>query len=178
MSTITDVAEAAARVADAIAADQEPVLTATTGGQTESEVEKILAQCVIARQWTAATSYALGDLVIPTAENGLAYRLTEYTGLGSTLSGGAEPSWVQSKWSRLLDGALIWECEGPAPYALWDLQLAVHLGWKRKAALVADRYDQALDGKDDLKRSQMVDRFEKMAKAALPGRRAVTLARG
>jgi hypothetical protein len=162
--TITDINTIAVRVADMVGATEPPVLTTTIGGETESDIEKFLAQAVVATVWAGETEYALGDVVIPTSGNvnGHKFVLVDYDGAGFE-SGSTEPTWQIGDGAFITDGNLTWREYGPAPEALWDVRYAIYLGWKRKAALVASRFDLALDGRDTLKRSQMVETFNKMA---------------
>ncbi|MCG8427735.1 MAG: prepilin-type N-terminal cleavage/methylation domain-containing protein [Chromatiales bacterium] len=53
--------------------------------------------------WITATSYAIGNIVVPTSSNGHKYRV-----LVAGVSGGSEPAWP-TDGSSLTDGTVTWE---------------------------------------------------------------------
>lgn len=57
--------------------------------------------------WTASTSYDIGDLVKPTTANGYLYEMVSY--IGSGYSGTTEPIWSLLKGVPIMDGDVIWE---------------------------------------------------------------------
>jgi len=81
--------------------------------------------------WDDATAYTLGDIVIPTTENGLAYECTV-----AGTSGGTEPTFPLTIGGTVVDNTVTWMAVGETvPYAL---KRAIMIG-------VCDAYDQPGD---------------------------------
>ena len=58
--------------------------------------------------WAASTAYALGAIVIPTANNGLWYECTT-----AGTSGTAEPAWPTTEGATVGDNTVTWTCRKP-----------------------------------------------------------------
>ena len=58
--------------------------------------------------WAASTAYALGAIVIPTANNGLWYECTT-----AGTSGTAEPAWPTTEGATVGDNTATWTCRKP-----------------------------------------------------------------
>lgn len=70
--------------------------------------------------WQASTEYAVGDRVIPTAENGFFYEVTEVSGTAPYTSGVTQPSWFAVAESIVVDNELTWTAHSyggfPSPH--------------------------------------------------------------
>jgi len=55
--------------------------------------------------WVASTAYALGDIVIPTTNNGFWYECTT-----AGTSGASEPTWPTTEGQTVTDGTAVWTC--------------------------------------------------------------------
>ena len=55
--------------------------------------------------WTASHAYALGDIVIPTTNNGFWYECTT-----AGTSGAAEPTWPTTEGLTVTDNTVVWTC--------------------------------------------------------------------
>lgn len=164
MSTITDISAANARVATAVAASEFPVLTDDhPGGDVETE----LLKCVVASTWAAGTVYGKADRVIPTTFNGFQYRPIGY-GFGSNISGSTEPIWPTWEGGLVVDNGVVWQVAGPAPEALWDLDLAIHFCFKLKLARAQSLYDVGLDARDKFNRHQIVQNLQDLVERTAP----------
>lgn len=60
--------------------------------------------------WVAATSYAVGDSVIPTTPNGYRYTVTSVSGTNPYTSDASEPTWPTTIGNTVVDNELTWEC--------------------------------------------------------------------
>ncbi|HEU4752059.1 MAG TPA: hypothetical protein VFU47_03045 [Armatimonadota bacterium] len=126
-------AEALERLADMVAYDQEPTLSAP-------ELKLLLNEAARAASWQASTAYAVGDRIVTPARNGRLYVCRE-----PGTSAATEPDWgtsgEQFVGRRVTDGDdLVWEDAGPAFAELWDLRQAAQQGWLLKAAKAAGHY--------------------------------------
>jgi hypothetical protein len=116
--------------------------------------------------WTASTSYAVGDRVVPTVPNGRVYECRV-----PGISGTTEPEFPDTygwKWEGYLitEGAsnpqLAWVDMGPAHIERYDVRTATRAIWLLKAGLVATEID-AKEGPSDVKLSQLQAQFLTMA---------------
>lgn len=167
MPTITDKQTAADIVATRTGAQNFPSLgnDEIKGGD---EAPGLLDEAVVAVVWEAGTGYELKTVVIPVTQNGFCYELVSYSTSSDRESDATEPDWPIEKGFLVLDGGLIWECRGPAPACLWDLDLTCHLVWKRKVALSAHLSDVGLDARDQFRRSQVFEHCREMMEATTP----------
>lgn len=166
IATITDRTAAGARVKFDTGADQFPVVTdlEIVG---DDDTAGILDQVVIATEWESEAAHQVGDVIVPATQNGFCYRVLWFTGDEGT-SGEDEPTWPLYSGLYVSDGALTLVMHGKAPVALWDLDVAAHLVWKRKQALVISQYDVGLDARDQLKRSQLKDHIDEQVQQTAP----------
>ena len=58
--------------------------------------------------WAATTNYALGDIRVPTVDNGFYYTVTADAGS----SGGSQPTWPTVIDTTVVDGGITWTCSG------------------------------------------------------------------
>lgn len=109
-------------------------------------------------EWSPEIAYADGATVVPTAKNGLRYRVSV-----AGTSGAGEPAWTPS--GTVTDGSVTWEIDTAMPAAwapTFDLAAAAAEGWRMKAALVSDRFRFADDG-DSYDRDQVFAHCVRMA---------------
>jgi hypothetical protein len=64
---------------------------------------------VYCNNWFAATVYPLGDVVVPTVDNGFYYKVTV-----AGTSGGSQPVWPTTIGLTVTDGGVTWQCTGGA----------------------------------------------------------------
>lgn len=134
IATLTDKAEARRRVALAAGfptvavtdAEIEGIAADPDADPPVAAVAGILDSCVLCSIWAASTVYTIRDLVIPTEANetGLWYRCR--SSWGDAKSGATEPVWPRFRDWWINDGNCYWVAMGPAPAALWDLDMAIH----------------------------------------------------
>lgn len=137
MGIITDRDTAKNKLTSLLQPSSYPTLSTGEGG----EVETLLDDNRIGSVWAQSTSYEIGDVVIPTAENrtGLRYRLASFDGEG-VQSGASEPAWPIKTGSTVSDGNLIWEEDGPE-CDLWDIMQAAYEGWLLKQSKAVNNID-------------------------------------
>lgn len=108
--------------------------------------------------WTATTTYAVGDRIVPTTPNG---RIYEARRAGT--SGGTEPQWPTSPWLQFTgfgisdgtsDPQLLWADMGPAHVERYDVRSAARQCWLIKASRVAGEIDSK-DGTSDVRLSEL-----------------------
>jgi len=58
--------------------------------------------------WAATTNYAVGDIRVPTVDNGYYYTVTADAGS----SGGSQPTWPTTIDSTVVDSGITWTCTG------------------------------------------------------------------
>lgn len=134
---------------------------------SEDELTDILGRHRRYRVWTAATTYRIGQRIVPTVPDGRLYRCVR-----PGTSGATEPSWPTARYPylnaemyqsqlrgiRTTDGAndataAVWEDAGPMPASQYDIKAAAHDAWEIKAARTAKLMDIA-SGPDRLNLSQ------------------------
>ncbi|HEX7313296.1 MAG TPA: hypothetical protein VF297_05220 [Pyrinomonadaceae bacterium] len=86
----------------------------------EADVTAALNKARRFTAWEAESEVVYGARVVPTAANGHRYRAVQ----GGTTDE-AEPSWGVTDYSRVADGGVIWEEDGPAG-EMWDVRRAVY----------------------------------------------------
>lgn len=152
-------ADAIGRVALYSQAAQYPAVSTTDIGIVLDEHQRF-------DTWTASTSYAVGDRVVPTVPNGRVYECRV-----PGISGATEPEFPDTygwKWEGYLitEGAsnpqLAWVDMGPAHIERYDVRTATRAVWLLKAGLVATEID-AKEGPSDVKLSQLQAQFLTMA---------------
>lgn len=152
-------ADAIGRVALYSQAAQYPAVSTTDIGIVLDEHQRF-------DTWTASTSYAVGDRVVPTVPNGRVYECRV-----PGISGTTEPEFPDTygwKWEGYLitEGAsnpqLAWVDMGPAHIERYDVRTATRAVWLLKAGLVATEID-AKEGPSDVKLSQLQAQFLIMA---------------
>jgi hypothetical protein len=138
MPRITTLAAATDELSRMTQATIAPVIT--------DDLTGLLEAAVICTIWTATTTYKVGDVVIPTANNQNGKRYVCKSRSGGVQSGSTEPSWPTSDDATVSDGNLIWREDGPEPAeALWDLRHAAYHGWLLKAEKVAHKVNFSTD---------------------------------
>jgi hypothetical protein len=145
MSIIIDIENAKTRLSFEIQSTLPPVLA-------DADLEAILSKVERATIWTAATAYALNDVVIPATQNGLRFICVSPGTTGAT-----EPVWPTQTRGVTGDGDAVWE-EAGNQYDLWDMDAAIHEGWKIKKSMavvyigsddgLGDVYDHCADMAD------------------------------
>ena len=152
-------ADAIGRVALYSQAAQYPAVSTT-------DIDIVLDEHQRFDTWTASTSYAVGDRVVPTVPNGRVYECRV-----PGISGTTEPEFPDTygwKWEGYLitEGAsnpqLAWVDMGPAHIERYDVRTATRAVWLLKAGLVATEID-AKEGTSDVKLSQLQAQFLTMA---------------
>jgi hypothetical protein len=136
MSIITDIDDAKERLSFEIQAALPPVVA-------DADLEAILAKVKRAAVWATGTVYAVNDVVIPATENGMRYVVTR-----AGTSGATEPSWPTRTRGTVADGTATLQ-EAGSQYDLWDMDEAIHEGWKLKKAM-AVVYIGGEDGLSDV----------------------------
>ena len=108
--------------------------------------------------WAAATSYAVGDRIVPTTPNGRVYECRVAGTSSATepdfptaLVGQYKGWWITEGAS---DPVLTWVDAGPANVETYDVRSTVREVWLIKAARVAGEID-AKEGASDVKLSQL-----------------------
>lgn len=61
--------------------------------------------------WQAATTYQIGDFVVPTVGNARQYRVQSIGGVSTANSGAVEPTWPTTLGGSVVDGAVTWTCD-------------------------------------------------------------------
>lgn len=144
-------ADAIARVSLWCDATSYPEVSTTDIGTVVDQFDRFAA-------WTASTSYAVGDRIIPTTANGRVYEARR-----AGTSGTTEPEWPTWPGSQyqgwcVSDGTsdpeLLWVDAGPANVERYDVRSAARQVWLIKASRVAGEIDSK-DGAADLKLSQL-----------------------
>lgn len=141
MPIITDESDARARLKFEIQFDTPPELTDTGDG---NDIDMILDKWARGGIWATGTNYSVGDVVIPATRNG--HRFVCVT---SGTSGATEPVWPKSNYARVGDGDVLWE-EAGSEYDLWDMDQAIHEGWKIKKAKAVIYINSAEPGLSDV----------------------------
>lgn len=121
---------------------------------TDAELGAILDQARRATLWTAATAYAVGAVILPTARNGRRYRCVQ-----AGTSGATEPEWSLQIAALTSDGTglLVWVEDGPDWENVYDHRLAIHLAWRLKVAKAAAFYQINKGGHDNHALQQIYD---------------------
>ena len=121
--------------------------------------------------WTAATSYAVGDQVVPTTPNGRVYRCRVAGTSGATEPGFPDYPYAQFVGAAWTDGTsdpvLLWVDAGPANVERYDVRSAARQVWLIKASRVTAEID-AKDGTSDVKLSQLRSACLEMAEKFRP----------
>ena len=152
-------AEAIGRVAMQSQASQYPAVSTTDIGTILDDHQRFST-------WTASTTYAVGDRVVPIIPNGRVYECRVAGTSGTTEP--EFPSIYGWKWEGFLltegtaDPQLTWVDMGPAHIERYDVQTATRAVWLMKAGLVATEID-AKEGGSDVKLSQLQAQFLTMA---------------
>lgn len=131
------------------------VITRLVTGQSQGDVQKILARWKRAEIWTASTVYNVGAVVIPPLvnRNGHRYRLIRFTDVSTDQkSDVTEPTWSKGRESVITDNHVVWQEDGYDYNAvLWDFIGAAGDGWDQKAAYAVKATDvsdnQGVSGK-------------------------------
>jgi hypothetical protein len=116
--------------------------------------------------WTANTTYAVGDYIVPTVPNGRIYKAV-VSGTSSATEPGF-PVYVLYKSYRINDGtALIWQDYGLISPDQYDTRSAVRSLWIYKAGILANQVD-ASDDRSNVKLSLLQSQFLTMAEKYRP----------
>ena len=152
-------AEAIAQVSLFVAAQSYPQMSTTDIGSILDSFSRFTT-------WTAATTYAVGDRVVPTTPNGRVYECRV-----AGTSGASEPEFpayppYQYKGWEIEDGSsdptLTWVDQGPINVERYDVRTATRQAWLIKASRVAADID-AKEGNSDVKLSQLMQHCLLMA---------------
>lgn len=90
-------------------------------------------------EWSAATEYAVDDVVVPTSRTGRTYKVTD-----AGTSGVTEPTWPTVHGGTVaLDGVTYEDItdDTTAWAGSWDFYRAAAEGWRIKAGNVSNRHD-------------------------------------
>jgi hypothetical protein len=127
------------RLASFAAPDVEPTLSV-------DELEDILDQSARGTRWNDATDFAVGTVVIPTANNGHVYVVT----VGGT-TGATEPTWPESMGGTVVDNEVEFEEAGLYYYSsLYDVRGALRKAWELKAAKASELISSADSGSEQM----------------------------
>jgi hypothetical protein len=172
---------------DLVEADADPVLS-------DAEIDAAISRTAIAAIWTPATAYTVGQRVVPTVQNGRVYVCVlagtsdttepqwliapQYTGavnpLGAWWGYGTVPfisDVTGSPWFfGLADGTCAWRAGDAFAGEVFDVRAAAAECYRAKARKVANRYDVAIPGGPNARRSQMYTYFMDMARSLQPVR--------
>lgn len=144
-------AEAIAQVSLFADATSYPQLSTT-------EIGSILDSYSRFSTWTASTTYAVGDRIVPTTPNGRVYECRV-----AGTSGTNQPDFIDYPavyaigWSvedGTSDPVLLWVDQGPANVERYDVRTATRQAWLIKASRVVGDID-AKEGASDVKLSQL-----------------------
>ena len=172
-----DRTEALDRLRSMVAADDAPTLD-------ETDLEALLDDAALydaagndpantetAGAWAASTDVTPDTVIAVTG--GRYWRC--YAG-GTTAA--AEPAWppltglVVDDCRRITDGSVVWVDNGTTWTETWDLNRAAMLGWERKAAAVATRFDVKTEDQQ-FSRSQIakncLDQADRYRDRIMPG---------
>lgn len=123
MPIVTDPTEANAILRRKLQADVPPELL-------ESDIQGLLNDNIAATEWTAATAYTAGMVVVPSLSARVGSRFVCV--IGGT-SGSTEPTWPTWLRGQVGDGNVLWE-EAGLECDLWDMGAAIQDGWDLKVA--------------------------------------------
>lgn len=136
---------------------------------TTTEIGQMLDDTIRYSTWTAATTYSIGDRIVPTNPNGRVYEAR----VGG-VSGATEPEFpdygsFQGWW--ISDGSsdpeLAWVDKGPANIERYDVRTVAQRVWLVKASRVATEID-AQEGSSNVKLSQLKSHCVEMASRFRP----------
>jgi hypothetical protein len=176
-------------VIDLVEPTADPVLTTTNGG----DLDKALARTAIASVWVLSTAYTVGQMVVPSVQNGRVYICT-LAGTSDT----TEPSWLiapryagsvnpigawwgigpglpvdvsASAWLwGLADNTCAWQDAGAFAGEIYDVRAAASEAWRMKARKAANRVDSAISGAVSARESQVYQMCMDMARSLQPVR--------
>lgn len=121
MSDETDRESALAELTSLVVPDVEPQIE-------EEKLGEILDRAKRASTWVAATTYAIGAVVMPAARNG-----HRYEAIRAGASGVAAPSFPIGQEATVSDGPdLVWREAGREFANIYDVKLAEHLCCKNR----------------------------------------------
>lgn len=175
-----DHAEALDALGAMVAAEEEPVLSATDLAELLAAATRPDRAGNPPANVAARPTWAAGDVLAGTViRDGARYWRCETPGATAstapdwpdlaTVSGGPT-GWL------VLDGTVVWADNGTTWAPTWSLDAAAARGWDRKAALIAGRYDFQT-GDQAFSRSQQLAQFQLMARtyrARLAGSARIT----
>ena len=152
-------AEAIAQVSLFVAAQSYPQMSTTDIGSILDSFSRFTT-------WTASTTYAVGDRIVPTTPNGRVYECRQ-AGTSGTTQPDFPTTWGWAWEGYLLtEGAsnpqLAWVDMGPANVERYDVRTATRQAWLIKASRVAADID-AKEGTSDVKLSQLMQNCLTMA---------------
>jgi len=152
-------AEAIAQVSLFVAAQSYPQMSTTDIGSILDSFSRFTT-------WTAATTYAVGDRVVPTTPNGRVYECRVAGTSGATIPEfPAYPAAQYRGWS-IEDGSsdpvLTWVDMGAINVERYDVRTATRQAWLIKASRVVAEID-AKEGASDVKLSQLKSHCLEMA---------------
>jgi hypothetical protein len=157
-------AEAIAQVSLFVSAQSYPQMSTTDIGSILDSFSRFTT-------WAAATTYAVGDRIVPTTPNGRVYEARV-----AGTSGATQPTFpvyapYQVKGFSLEDGTgdptLMWVDYGPINVERYDVRTATRQAWLIKASRVAADID-AKEGTSDVKLSQLMQHCLEMANRFRP----------
>jgi hypothetical protein len=157
-------AEAIAQVSMMVDATSYPQVSTTEIGQQLDLFKRF-------DTWTASTTYAVGDRVVPILPNGRVY---ECRVAGTSAANEPDfpeyPGGQYKGWSTLdgtSDPTLMWVDQGAANVEPYDVRTITRQMWLIKASRVASDID-AKEGASDVKMSQLIENCLKMAERFRP----------
>lgn len=169
---------------------------AATVYPTLSRVDLVLLLNAVAKfkLWMPNTTYAHGDVVIPTVRNGHTYRAIvnqQYSATPAGVTDAVEPIWplfsspdsrvgvTRPYWSgydqqsgnyslsMVTDGTIVWQDAGADSAQQWDLRRATYNAWLQKAGLASADYAVGID-RDKYGRDQVIAHCMQMARSYAP----------
>jgi len=157
-------AEAIAQVSLFVDAQSYPQMSTTDIGSILDSYSRFTT-------WTASTTYAVGDRVVPTTPNGRVYECRVAGTSGTTQPDYPVYPAYQFQGFSIEDGAsnprLTWVDMGPANIERYDVRTATRQGWLIKASRCASDID-AKEGTSDVKLSQLKAHYLSMAERYRP----------
>lgn len=98
-------------ILDVLEAANASTATVTPYFETTNGITKLDTTKKYPDQWKASTTYAVGDIVHPSTNNGYFYRCTTAGASNST-----EPTWGTTLAGTTTDNAATWTCVSPSDY--------------------------------------------------------------